>query len=101
MQSASAIISCKGWGERDGERAPNCGDGGSVVSASAPASRTEIGVVYCAAIVQGLALVTFPAASVIFTGPNGFGFDTTARTVFRRRLSSCARNLKLPASSVE
>jgi len=25
------------------------------------ANRTEIGVVYCAAIVQGLALVTFPA----------------------------------------
>ena len=41
------------------------------------ANRTEIGVVYGAAIVQGLALVTFPAASSIFTSPDGFGFDST------------------------
>jgi MFS family permease len=52
-------------------------EGASVVSVSAPASRTEIGVVYFAAMVQGLALVTFPAASAIFTGPDGFGFDST------------------------
>jgi FHS family glucose/mannose:H+ symporter-like MFS transporter len=39
--------------------------------------RTEIGVVYGAAVVQGLALVTFPAASAIFTSPDGFGFDST------------------------
>jgi len=47
------------------------------VSASATASRTEIGLVYVAAVVQGLALVTFPAASSIFTTPDGFGFDST------------------------
>jgi MFS family permease len=41
------------------------------------ASRAEIGVVYFAAVVQGLALVTFPAASSIFTSPDGFGFDST------------------------
>jgi len=41
------------------------------------ASRVEIGVVYVAAVVQGLALVTFPAASAIFTSPQGFGFDST------------------------
>jgi len=41
------------------------------------ANRTEIGVVYGAAIVQGLALVTFPAASSIFTSPDGFAFDGT------------------------
>jgi MFS transporter, FHS family, glucose/mannose:H+ symporter len=41
------------------------------------ASRTEIGVVYGAAVAQGLALVTFPAASSIFTSPDGFGFDST------------------------
>ena len=41
------------------------------------ASRTEIGVVYGAAVVQGLALVTFPAASAVFTSPDGFGFDST------------------------
>src|SRR5215467_10736781 len=45
--------------------------------ASAMASQTEIGVVYGGAIVQGLALVTFPAASSIFTSPDGFGFDST------------------------
>src|SRR5271157_425145 len=37
----------------------------------------EIGVVYSAAVVQGLALVTFPAASTIFTSAQGFGFDST------------------------
>ena len=47
------------------------------MSASATASRTEIGLVYAAAVVQGLALVTFPAASSIFTSPDGFGFDST------------------------
>jgi FHS family glucose/mannose:H+ symporter-like MFS transporter len=41
------------------------------------ARRTEIGVVYGAAVMQGLALVTFPAASAIFTSPDGFGFDST------------------------
>jgi FHS family glucose/mannose:H+ symporter-like MFS transporter len=47
------------------------------VSAGAAASRTEIGVVYFAAVVQGLVLVTFPAASSIFTSADGFGFDST------------------------
>ena len=47
------------------------------MSASATSSRTEIGLVYIAAVVQGLALVTFPAASSIFTTPDGFGFDST------------------------
>src|SRR5262249_58419948 len=49
----------------------------SRVSASTPASRTEIGVIYLAGMMQGLALVTFPAASSIFTRPEGFGFDST------------------------
>jgi len=43
-----------------------------MVSASAQPSRTQIGVVYFAGVVQGLALVTFPAASAIFTRPDGF-----------------------------
>src|SRR6516164_1842183 len=47
------------------------------MNAAAPASRTEIGVVYSAAVVQGLCLVTFPAASSVFTSPDGFGFDST------------------------
>jgi fucose permease len=44
---------------------------------AASATRAEIGVVYSAAVVQGLALVTFPAASSIFTSPDGFGFNST------------------------
>jgi MFS transporter, FHS family, glucose/mannose:H+ symporter len=47
------------------------------VSTFAPASRVEISVVYITGAVQGLALVTFPAASAIFTSPQGFGFDST------------------------
>ena len=44
---------------------------------STTASRTEIAVVLSAALAQGLALVTFPAASSIFTGAAGFGFNST------------------------
>ena len=47
------------------------------VKVSATASRSEVGLVYVAAVMQGLALVTFPAASSIFTSPDGFGFDST------------------------
>ena len=46
------------------------------MSASASVNQTEISIVYVAAVVQGLALVTFPAASSIFTGADGFGFDS-------------------------
>jgi fucose permease len=35
----------------------------------------EIGLLYGAGIVQGLALVTFPAASAIFTSPTGFNLS--------------------------
>src|SRR5262249_12420035 len=87
-RSASVTTSCRGWGERAAVAmaagAPQSpGDDGigagrnSVVSASSPATRTEIGVVYFAGIVPGLALVTFQAASSIFTRPVGFGFDST------------------------
>jgi fucose permease len=41
------------------------------------ATRAEIALIYLAGVVQGLALVTFPAASAIFTSPDGFGFDST------------------------
>jgi MFS transporter, FHS family, glucose/mannose:H+ symporter len=47
------------------------------MASAATASRSEIAVVYSAGIVQGLALVTFPAASSIFTSPEGFGFGST------------------------
>jgi fucose permease len=36
------------------------------------ATRTEIGLIYGTGLVQGLALVTFPAASSIFTSPTGY-----------------------------
>jgi len=41
--------------------------------------RTEIGLVYLAGLVQGVALVTFPAASSIFTSPHpqGYGFSSS------------------------
>src|SRR6516165_2852154 len=56
---------------------PTTAAGTATMNAAATASRTEIGVVYSAAVVQGLCLVTFPAASSIFTSPDGFGFDST------------------------
>ena len=37
----------------------------------------EVGLVYVTGLVQGLALVTFPAASSIFTSPQGFGFSAS------------------------
>ncbi|MDR3538744.1 MAG: hypothetical protein P4L71_19775 [Acetobacteraceae bacterium] len=41
------------------------------------ASRFEIGLLYLAGVVQGLALVTFPAASAIFASPSGFALSST------------------------
>jgi MFS family permease len=42
------------------------------------ADRRETGVVYAAGTVQGVALVTFPAASTIFTSPSYYGLSSTA-----------------------
>lgn len=42
-----------------------------------PASRTEAMLLYAGGVVQGLALVSFPATSAIFTSPDGFGFGST------------------------
>ena len=39
------------------------------------ASKVTIGLIYFAAVVQGLALVTFPAAGTIFTSDSGFGLS--------------------------
>jgi MFS family permease len=39
--------------------------------------RTEVGLVYATGLVQGLSLVTFPAASSIFTSPDGYGFSAS------------------------
>ena len=38
----------------------------------------DVAAVNAAAIVQGLALVTFPAASTVFTDPHGYGLSSTA-----------------------
>jgi MFS transporter, FHS family, glucose/mannose:H+ symporter len=84
MPFASAITCCNG--SREPVAATMTGpnqscegqwqaESASIMSASAAANQTEIGLIYFAAIVQGLALVTFPAASSIFTGADGFGFD--------------------------
>src|SRR5215467_1550784 len=39
--------------------------------------RTEIHLIYATGLIQGLALVTFPAASSIFTSSSGFGFSNS------------------------
>jgi Major Facilitator Superfamily len=41
------------------------------------ATRTEVNTVYAAGLVQGIALVTFPAASTIFTSPSQYGLSNT------------------------
>lgn len=41
------------------------------------ARRIEIATVYAAGLVVGIALVTFPAASTIFTSPTGYGLSNT------------------------
>jgi len=41
------------------------------------AQRREIAAVFVAGLVQGLALVTFPAASTVFTDPQHSGLSST------------------------
>ena len=41
------------------------------------ATRAETSAVYAAAAVQGIVLVTFPAASTIFTDPDQYGLSNT------------------------
>src|SRR5262252_464442 len=41
------------------------------------ATKAEIRTVYAAGLVQGIALVTFPAASTIFTSPSQYGLSNT------------------------
>ena len=42
------------------------------------AQRSEVTAVYAAGVIQGLALVTFPAASTIFTSPQYYDLSSTA-----------------------
>jgi fucose permease len=46
------------------------------MNAPPAATKTEVGLIYGTGLVQGLALVTFPAASSIFTSPAGYGFSS-------------------------
>src|SRR5262245_18164296 len=39
--------------------------------------RTEVDLIYLTGLAQGLALVTFRAASSIFTSPQGYGFSAS------------------------
>ena len=41
------------------------------------AQRSEILTVYAAGLIQGIALVTFPAASAVFTNPGDYGLSST------------------------
>ena len=41
------------------------------------AQRSEVAAIYSAGIVQGLGLITFPAASTVFTSTNDFGLSST------------------------
>ena len=41
------------------------------------AQRSEILTVYVAGLIQGVALVTFPAASAVFTSSNDYGLSST------------------------
>src|ERR1700745_1876955 len=41
------------------------------------AAKAEINTVYAAGLIQGIALVTFPAASTIFTSPSQYGLSNT------------------------
>ncbi len=50
---------------------------GSPSPTARPGSRAENAVVYATGLVQGIVLVTFPAASSVFTARSGFGLSTT------------------------
>jgi MFS family permease len=41
------------------------------------ATKAETNAVYAAGLIQGIALVTFPAASTIFTSPSQYGLSNT------------------------
>jgi MFS family permease len=49
--------------------------GAGAGSAARVRSRKQVGAVYAAGLLQGLALVTFPAASAVFTDPHAHGLS--------------------------
>jgi hypothetical protein len=60
------------------------------------AERNEVVAVYSAGVIQGVALVTFPAASAIFSSPAYFRLSRTQYSDFR---ASDIRTLLRPCSS--
>lgn len=46
-----------------------------MVLALAPRTRSQVGLIYSAGLLQGLALVTFPAASTVFTNPRAYALS--------------------------
>lgn len=48
-----------------------------LTSARTTASRSETAAIFIAGVVQGIALVTFPATSTIFTNPDYYGLSNT------------------------
>jgi MFS family permease len=49
----------------------------TITSGERMATKAEVNTVYAAGLVQGIALVTFPAASTIFTDPSQYGLSNT------------------------
>src|SRR5215470_14800093 len=45
------------------------------------ATKAEVNAVYAAGLIQGVALVTFPAASTIFTEPSQYGLSNTGALI--------------------
>jgi hypothetical protein len=41
------------------------------------ATKAQVNAVYAAGLIQGITLVTFPAASTIFTDPSQYGLSNT------------------------
>src|SRR5262249_49699141 len=66
-----------GDGQRPARGRPPTRADGVAPGRAVVASRTEQRVVYAAAAVQGIALVTFPAASTIFTSPAEYDLSNT------------------------
>jgi MFS family permease len=63
------------------------------------ATRTEIRVVYVAGLVQGIVLVTFPAASTIFTDPDEYDLSSSAYgTMFLPQVTTAIAGALLGAS---
>jgi len=49
----------------------------TIIGENTSFQRSEVAAIYIAALVQGLALVTFPSASTIFTSPQHYGLSST------------------------